>query len=99
MAATTNPVLDSTVSRAIATNADFGDVRGMDLSATKRWGEWLGVSLAYAYASSRSTGADATDYVFGLSRLVPPAGVDGGGGRPRWRRCCSSSPRASRGGP
>jgi hypothetical protein len=71
-----DPVLDSVVSRAISTNADFGDGRGFEVGVQKRWSDWLSISLAYGLVSARNTGADATDYVYGLSRLIPPEGVD-----------------------
>ncbi|MGD8728032.1 MAG: hypothetical protein PVH40_10325, partial [Gemmatimonadales bacterium] len=71
-----DPVLDSVVDRRLATNADYGNVRGIDLSVAKRWADWLEMRAAYSFASVRSTGSDATDYVFGLSRLIPAPGVD-----------------------
>jgi len=71
-----DPVLDSIVDRRLATNADYGYVRGIDLSVAKRWGDWLAIRAAYSFASVRSTGSDPTDYIFGLAQLVPSADVD-----------------------
>jgi len=59
----------------ILTNADFGNVRGVDVQFLRRFGNMFSGQIAYTFQNSKSTGSDPTDFLNGLSRA--PAGVTG----------------------
>jgi hypothetical protein len=46
-----------------ARNADFGNVRGIDLRLDRRFGAWFNGSLAYTFQQAKSTGTDPFSYV------------------------------------
>jgi hypothetical protein len=58
-----DPVLDETVQRAVLTNADFGNVRGVDLSLIRRFGDWFNGTVTYTYQVAKSTGTDPYSYL------------------------------------
>ncbi len=57
----------------ILTNADFGNVRGIDMQLLRRFGNIFSGQVSYTYQTAKSTGSDPTDYLNGLSRQ--PFGV------------------------
>ncbi|MGD2135093.1 MAG: carboxypeptidase regulatory-like domain-containing protein [Gemmatimonadales bacterium] len=57
----------------VLTNADFGNVRGVDVQLVRRLGNYFTGQLSYTFQNARSTGSDPTDYLNGLSRQ--PFGV------------------------
>jgi hypothetical protein len=59
----------------VLTNADFGNVRGMDVQLIRRFGNIFSGQVSYTFQNSKSTGSDPTDFLFGLSRA--PFGVTG----------------------
>jgi hypothetical protein len=59
----------------IITNADFGNVRGVDMQLQRRFGNIFSGQVSYTYQNSKSTGSDPTDFLAGLSRA--PFGVTG----------------------
>jgi hypothetical protein len=64
----------------ILTNADFGNVRGLDIQLLKRFGtarypNILSGQISYTFQDAKSTGSDPTDFLNGLSRA--PFGVTG----------------------
>ncbi|HKV76387.1 MAG TPA: TonB-dependent receptor [Gemmatimonadales bacterium] len=46
-----------------ARNADFGNVRGIDVRLDRRFGAWFNGSLAYTFQQAKSTGTDPFSYV------------------------------------
>lgn len=52
------------------TNADFGNVRGLDVKLDRRIGSLFQGSVSYTYESARSTGSDPTEYLNTLSRQI-----------------------------
>jgi len=64
----------------ILTNADFGNVRGVDVQLLRRFGtarypNLLSGQISYTFQNAKSTGSDPTDFLNGLSRA--PFGVTG----------------------
>ncbi|MBI4545473.1 MAG: TonB-dependent receptor [Gemmatimonadetes bacterium] len=51
------------------TNADFGNVRGVDVRLDRRWGRWLDVSLGYSFQDAKSTGTDPNTYTRLFARI------------------------------
>jgi len=54
----------------LATNADFGNARGIDLRLDRRFGQLFNGSLAYSFTDAQSTGSDPFTYINFGSRLV-----------------------------
>lgn len=46
-----------------ARNADFGNVRGVDLRLDRRFGAWFNGVLAYTFQQAKNTGSDPFSYV------------------------------------
>ncbi len=59
----------------ILTNADFGNVRGVDVQLLRRFGNVFSGQVSYTFQNAKSTGSDPTDFLNGLSRA--PFGVLG----------------------
>ncbi|HEV8399117.1 MAG TPA: TonB-dependent receptor [Gemmatimonadales bacterium] len=59
-----------TVNLNILTNADFGNVRGVDMKLDRRVGNYLNASVAYTFQLSKSTGSDPFAYLRTLSRQI-----------------------------
>jgi hypothetical protein len=68
------PVLDplrgTVTNMNLMTNADFGNVRGVDVSLNRRFGQIFHGSLVYTYQSARGTGSDPFEYILGTSRQI-----------------------------
>jgi len=54
----------------LLTNADFGNVRGLDLKLDRRFGNVFQGSLVYTYQTARSTGSDPYEYINGPGRQI-----------------------------
>ncbi|HWO90229.1 MAG TPA: TonB-dependent receptor [Gemmatimonadales bacterium] len=54
----------------VMTNADFGNVRGVDIRLDRRIGSLFQGSVSYTYQSARSTGSDPFEYLNTLSRQI-----------------------------
>jgi len=54
----------------LLTNADFGNVRGIDVKLDRRIGSLFQGSVAYTYESARSTGSDPFEYLNTTSRQI-----------------------------
>lgn len=54
----------------IMTNADFGNVRGVDIRLDRRIGSLFQGTIAYTYQAARSTGSDPFEYLNTLSRQI-----------------------------
>jgi hypothetical protein len=54
----------------VATNLDFGDVRGIDVRLDRRFGAWFNGTLGYTFQQARSTGSDPFSYFNFFSRLA-----------------------------
>ncbi|NIM52098.1 MAG: TonB-dependent receptor, partial [Gemmatimonadales bacterium] len=52
----------------VLTNADFGNVRGVDVQLIRRFGNVFSGQVSYTYQNAQSTGSDPTDYLNGLAR-------------------------------
>jgi hypothetical protein len=52
------------------TNADFGNVRGVDVKLDRRVGSLFQGSLAYTFEAARSTGSDPNEYLNTTSRQI-----------------------------
>ncbi|MFQ5551111.1 MAG: TonB-dependent receptor domain-containing protein, partial [Gemmatimonadales bacterium] len=70
-----DPFFDRINNVNILTNADFGNVRGIDFQIQRRFSNIFSGQVNYTFQNSKSTGSDPTDFLFGLSRQ--PAGVTG----------------------
>ncbi|MDH3292057.1 MAG: TonB-dependent receptor [Gemmatimonadota bacterium] len=66
---------DRTSNVNILTNADFGNVRGIDFQLLRRFSNIFSGQVSYTVQNSKSTGSDPTDFLFGISRA--PFGVTG----------------------
>ena len=51
------------------TNADFGNIRGIDLRLDRRFGQVFDATLGYSYQDARNTGTDPFTYVNVFARL------------------------------
>lgn len=51
------------------TNADFGNVRGIDLRVDRRFGQLLDVTAGYSYQDARNTGTDPYTYTDVFARI------------------------------
>lgn len=56
-------------------NADFGNVRGIDVRLDRRFGQIFDVMLGYSYQDARNTGTDPFTYVNVFARLESNANV------------------------
>jgi hypothetical protein len=68
------PVNDPTNAGAINylntfTNADFGNIRGVDARLDRRFGQFLQAMLAYSYQDARNTGTDPFTYTALFARI------------------------------
>ena len=59
-----------TVNLNVLTNADFGNVRGVDMKLDRRVGNYLNASVSYTFQLSKSTGSDPFSYIRTLSRQI-----------------------------
>lgn len=59
-----------TVNLNVLTNADFGNVRGVDVKLDRRVGNYLNASVSYTFQLSKSTGSDPFSYLRTLSRQI-----------------------------
>lgn len=70
-----DPFADRINNVNILTNADFGNIRGIEVTFQRRFSNIISVSTNYTFQNAKSTGSDPTDFLNGLSRT--PAGVLG----------------------
>lgn len=63
-----DPVRNDTTLINVVTNADFGNVRGMDMALTTRAGNFFNGQLGYTFQLARSTGSDPDSYLNTLAR-------------------------------
>ena len=61
----------------LATNLDFGDVRGIDVRFDRRFGAWFNATLGYTFQQARSTGSDPFSYFNFFYSLTNPLGGNG----------------------
>jgi hypothetical protein len=54
----------------VMTNADFGNVRGVDFKLDRRIGSYVNASLGYTFQLARSTGSDPLSYINTFSRQI-----------------------------
>ena len=54
----------------VLTNADFGNVRGVDFKLDRRVGEYVNASVGYTFQLSRGTGSDPVSYLRTFSRQI-----------------------------
>jgi hypothetical protein len=59
-----------TINVNVLTNADFGNVRGVDMKLDRRVGSYLNASVAYTFQLSKGTGSDPFSYLRTLSRQI-----------------------------
>ena len=70
-----DPFTDRINNVNILTNADFGNIRGIELTFQRRFSNILAISTNYTFQNAKGTGSDPSDFLFGLSRQ--PQGVLG----------------------
>jgi outer membrane receptor protein involved in Fe transport len=70
-----DPFADRINNVNILTNADFGNIRGVEVTFQRRFSNILSISTNYTFQNAKSTGSDPQDFLGGLSRQ--PAGVLG----------------------
>jgi len=63
-----DPVRNDTTNYNVMTNADFGNVRGVDLNLTARAGNFLNAQVGYTFQLAKSTGSDPETYLNTLAR-------------------------------
>jgi hypothetical protein len=63
----TNPGVPQKIN--VFTNADFGNIRGLDLRLDRRFGRLFDAMLGYSYQDARNTGSDPFTYINIFSRL------------------------------
>jgi len=51
------------------TNADFGNIRGVDMRLDRRFSDWLQTMLSYSYQDARDTGTDPNTYTTLFARI------------------------------
>jgi len=61
----------------LATNLDFGNVRGMDIRLDRRFGAWFNGTLGYTYQQAKGTGSDPFSYTSFFFFLTNPLSSDG----------------------
>jgi hypothetical protein len=54
----------------VMTNADFGNVRGLDMKLDGRLGNFVNASVGYTFQNSRGTGSDPLSYIQRASRQI-----------------------------
>ncbi|HXF95797.1 MAG TPA: TonB-dependent receptor [Gemmatimonadales bacterium] len=54
----------------VLTNADFGNIRGVDIKLDRRVGNYLNASVAYTFQVAKSTGSDPFSYLRTTSRQI-----------------------------
>jgi hypothetical protein len=59
-----------TINVNVLTNADFGNVRGIDVKLDRRVGNYVNASIGYTFQLSRSTGSDPFSYLRTTSRQI-----------------------------
>jgi hypothetical protein len=74
-----DPFRGSNVDIRVATNADFGNTRGVDVRFDRRIGELFNGSIAYTFEEAKNTGSDPFTYINFGSRLLNAVG---GGNQP-----------------
>jgi hypothetical protein len=65
-----DPVTGGLQAINVMTNADFGNVRGVDVKLDRRIGSMFQGTLSYTYQTSRTTGSDPLEYLNTLSRQI-----------------------------
>jgi hypothetical protein len=70
-----DPFTDRISNVNVLTNADFGNVRGVEITLNRRFSNVFSTTVNYTFQNSKSTGSDPTDFLGGLSRT--PFGVLG----------------------
>jgi carboxypeptidase family protein/TonB-dependent receptor-like protein len=74
-----DPFKKQNVDIRVATNADFGNTRGIDVRFDRRIGELFNGAVAYTYEDAKNTGSDPFTYINFGSRLLNALG---GGNNP-----------------
>jgi hypothetical protein len=59
-----------TINVNVLTNADFGNVRGIDMKLDRRVGNYVNATVGYTFQLSRSTGSDPFSYLRTTSRQL-----------------------------
>ncbi len=59
-----------TLQSNVLTNADFGNVRGVDVSLIRRISDWFNGQVAYTFQDAKSTGSDPFSYLNTTSRQI-----------------------------
>jgi hypothetical protein len=59
-----------TLNANVLTNADFGNVRGVDVKLDRRVGNYLNASVGYTFQVAQGTGSDPLSYIRTTSRSV-----------------------------
>ena len=62
----------------VATNLDFGNVRGMDVRLDRRFGAWFNGTLGYTFQQAKGTGSDPfayTSFFFFLTNTLSSDGL------------------------
>ncbi len=62
--------LGDTINVNVLTNADFGNVRGVDVKLDRRVGNYLNASVAYTFQLAKGTGSDPFSYLRTTSRQI-----------------------------
>jgi hypothetical protein len=70
-----DPFADRINNVNVLTNADFGNIRGIEVTFNRRFSNIFAISTNYTFQNAKSTGSDPNDFLGGLSRQ--PAGVLG----------------------
>ncbi|HEV8263521.1 MAG TPA: carboxypeptidase regulatory-like domain-containing protein [Gemmatimonadales bacterium] len=59
-----------TINVNVLTNADFGNIRGVDVKLDRRVGSYLNASVAYTFQLAKGTGSDPFSYLRTTSRQI-----------------------------
>jgi hypothetical protein len=59
-----------TINLNVMTNADFGNVRGVDFKLDRRIGDYVNASIGYTFQLARGTGSDPLSYINTFSRQI-----------------------------
>ena len=65
-----DPARNSNADIRVATNADFGNARGVDIRFDRRIGELFNGSIAYTFQQAKNTGSDPFTYINVGSRVL-----------------------------
>ena len=65
-----DPQRNDTARINVLTNADFGNVRGVDLNLIQRLGDYFNGQLAYTFQVAKNTGSDPFSYLRTTSRQI-----------------------------